>query len=108
MDQTVSQKPQPQRDEEKKKRKRKKKSKQTITRAVTHIRLSEANPGKLDALDQLVVVFAALCQQYVTLFCTAETSPDKYADPVFESELSKRWQRVAMQQAAGITRSWRT
>jgi hypothetical protein len=36
-------------EEEKKKRKRKKKTKQTITRAVTHIRLIEANPGKLDA-----------------------------------------------------------
>ncbi len=41
----MSQKPQPQSDEEKNKRKRKKKSKQTITRAVPHIRLSEANPG---------------------------------------------------------------
>ena len=56
--------PQPHRDEEKKKRTRKKKSKQTITCAVPHIRLSEANPGKLDALDQLVVVYQALCQQY--------------------------------------------
>src|SRR5713101_8099202 len=106
MDQTVSQKPQPQRDEEKKKRK--KKSKQTITRAVPHIRLSEANPGKLDALDQLVVVFQALCQQYVTLWCTTEGTPDRYATPVFASQLSERWQRVAMQQAAGIARAFRT
>ena len=55
--------PQQHYDEEKKKRKRKKKSKQTITCAVPHIRLSEANPGKLDALVQLVVVYQALCQQ---------------------------------------------
>src|SRR5207247_3905113 len=27
---------------------------------------------------------------------------------VFESELSERWQRVCMQQAAGIAKSWRT
>src|SRR5258707_14408966 len=108
MDRTVSQKPQPQRDEEKKKRTRKKKSKQTITRAVTHIRLIEANPGKLDALDQLVVVFQALCQRYVTLLCLADSGPDKYAAPVFETELSDRWHRVAMQQAAGIAGSWRT
>src|SRR5260370_14102302 len=108
MDQTVSQKPQPQRDDEKKKRQRKKKSKQTITRAVPHIRLREANPGKLDALDQLVVVFQALCQQYVTLWCTTEGSPDRYATPVFASQLSERWQRVAMQQPAGIAHSWRT
>ncbi|HET8852075.1 MAG TPA: transposase, partial [Ktedonobacteraceae bacterium] len=52
------------------KHKRKKKTKQTITRAVTHIRLMEANPGKLRALDQLVSVYLTLCQQYVTLFCT--------------------------------------
>src|SRR6266852_1732147 len=108
MDQTVSQKPQPQRDEEKKKRTRKKKSKQTITRAVPHIRLREANPGKLDALDQLVVVFQALCQRYVTLWCTTEGTPDRYATPVFASQLSERWQRVAMQQAAGIAKSWNT
>ncbi len=100
--------PQPQRDEEKKKRKRKKKSKQTITCAVPHIRLSEANPGKLDALDQLVVVFQALCQQYVTLWCTTDGIPDGYATPVFASQLSERWQRAVMQQAAGIAKSWRT
>ena len=76
--------------EDTKKRQRKKKTKQTLTHAVTHIRLIEANPGKLDALDQLVVLFQALCHQYITLFCTAATSPDKYADPVFESELSQR------------------
>ena len=91
--------------ENKKKRKRKN---HTLTHTVTHIRLIEANPGKLDALDQLIVVFISLCQQYVTLFCAAETPPDKYADPVFESKLSERWQRVCMQQAAGIAQSWRT
>ena len=95
-------------EEEKKKRKRKKKTKQTITRAVTHIRLIEANPGKLDALDHLVVAYLALTQQYVTLFCEAQTSLDKFAVPLFETELSDRWQRVAMQQAAGIAQSWRT
>jgi hypothetical protein len=92
-------------EEERKKRKRKK---QTVTRAVTHIRLIEANPGKLDALDHLVVAYLALTQQYVTLFCEAEASPDKFAVPIFETEMSERWQRVAMQQAAGIAKSWRT
>ncbi len=90
-----------------KKRKRKQKTKQTITRAVTHIRLIEANPGKLRALDQLVSVYLMLCQQYVRLFCT-EVAPSKYATPVFETELSDRWHRVAIQQAAGIAKSWRT
>src|SRR5260221_4673580 len=35
-------------------RKRKRKTQRTITRAVTHIRLIEANPGKLKALDELM------------------------------------------------------
>ncbi len=104
----MSRKPEKATEEEKKQRKRKKKTKQTITRAVTQIRLIEANAGKLDALDQLVTVFQALCQQYVTWFCTAYETPDKYAAPVFETELSERWHRVAIQQAAGIAKSWRT
>ncbi len=104
----MSQKPGKATEEDKKKRKHKKKTKQILTRAVTHIRLIEANPGKLDALDQLVVVFQALCQRYVTLLCLADSGADKYADPVFETELSDRWHRVAMQQAAGIAGSWRT
>ncbi len=101
----MSQKPGKATKEDKKKRKRKK---QMLTHAVTQIRLVEANLGKLDALDQLIVGFTTLCQQYITLFCTTETAPDKYADPVFESELSQRWQRVCMQQAAGIAKSWST
>jgi hypothetical protein len=108
MDQSMRKTPQRATEEEQKKRKRKKKTKQTITRAVTHIRLSEANPGKLDALDHLVVTYLALTQQYVTRFCEAQTSPDKFAVPIFATELSDRWQRVALQQAAGIAKSWRT
>jgi len=95
-------------DKQEKKRKRKKKTKQTLTHAVTPIRLIEANAGKLLALDQLMAVYLPLCQQYVTWFCRAETTPDKYADPVFPSELSERLHRVAIQQAAGIAESWRT
>jgi Putative transposase DNA-binding domain len=80
---------------------------QRITKAVTHIRLLEVNPGKLAALDRLAPVYLALCQQYVTLFCTEE-HPDKFHSPVFVTPLSERWQRVAIQQAAGIAQSWRT
>jgi transposase len=74
---------------------------------VTHIRLVEINPGKLEALDQLAQVYMALCQEYVTLFC-AKQEPDKYLAPLFETSLSERWHRVAIQQAAGIAHSWRT
>src|SRR5713226_3312896 len=80
---------------------------QTITRAVTHIRLEAANAGKLAALDDLAQVYLVLCQQYVTLFCTDER-PNKLRASLFATPLSERWQRVAIQQAAGIAKSWRT
>ncbi len=80
---------------------------QMITRAVTHIRLEAANAGKLAALDALAQVYLPLCQQYVTLFCTEER-PNKLRAPLFATSLSERWQRVAIQQAAGIAQSWRT
>ena len=94
--------------QDKKQRTRKRASKQTLTRAVTHIRLSEANSGKLEALDQLIAVYLPLCQQYVSLFCTQEAEPDKFADPVFETVLSDRLHRAVIQQATGIARSWRS
>ncbi len=80
---------------------------QTLTKAVTHIRLIEVNPGKLAALDALAPVYLSLCQQYVTLFCT-QAQPDKFHPPVFVTPLSERWHRVAIQQATGIAQSWRT
>jgi Putative transposase DNA-binding domain len=80
---------------------------QTITKAVTHIRLIEANAGKLAALDALAPVYLSLCQEYVTFFCTQE-QPDPYRDTIFVPPLSERWHRVAIQQAAGIAQSWRT
>src|SRR5713101_6031084 len=80
---------------------------QTVTRAVTHIRLEAANAGKLAALDDLAQVYLPLCQQYVTLFCSDER-PNKLRAPLFATPLSERWQRVAIQQAAGIAQSWRT
>src|SRR5258708_9404068 len=79
---------------------------QTITKAVTHIRLSEANAGTLVALDALAPVYLVLCQEYVTLFCTKEC-PDKLRTPLYPTPLSERWHRVAIMQAAGIAQSWR-
>ncbi len=78
-----------------------------LTRAVTHIRLCEANDAKIAALDMLAAEYIALCQQYVTHYCV-DAEPDGYAAPCFPSPLSQRWQRVAIQQAAGIARSWRS
>ena len=78
-----------------------------LTRAVTHIRLCKANPAKIAALDAMAAEYLRLCQQYTTYFCT-EAQPDKYAAPCFDSPLSQRWQRVVIQHAAGIARSWRS
>ncbi len=78
-----------------------------VTRAVTHIRLQETNVGKLAALDALAPIYLTLCQQYVTLFCTEEI-PNKLRDPLYETPLSERWHRVAIMQAAGIAKSWRS
>jgi hypothetical protein len=77
-----------------------------LTRAVTRIRLCAVNDAKVAALDGVPAAYIALCQQFVTHFCV-ETEPDAYADPCFPSPLSQRWQRVAIQQAAGIAKSWR-
>ena len=79
----------------------------TLTRAISHIRLAEANRGKLEALDALWLVYKPLCERYIDYFCT-KTAPDKDADFVFESVMSARWQRVAVQQAAGVAKSWRS
>ncbi len=81
----------------------------TLTRAITHIpiRLDAANVGKLAQLDALAEAYLALCQQYVTAFCT-DVEPDKYADAWLDSALSARWQRVVIQHAAGVAQSWRT
>jgi len=78
-----------------------------LTRAVTHVRLCDANHAKIAALDALAAEYLRLCQQYITYLCT-EAQPDKYAAPCFNSPLSQRWQRVAIQQAAGNAQSWRS
>jgi IS605 OrfB family transposase len=78
-----------------------------LIHAVTHIRLHNANRSKLAALDTLAAVYLPLCQEYIRYFCT-QSPPDKFANPVFPSTLSQRWQRVAIQQATGIAQSWRS
>ena len=98
-------------NEKSKQRKKKKRSTEgepyPVTRAVTHIQLVEVNPGKLAALDALAPIYLALCQEYVTLFC-GEEYPNKLRDPLYPTALSERWHRVAIMQAAGIARSWRS
>lgn len=78
-----------------------------LTRAVPHIRLCAVNHTKIATLDALAEEYLRLCQQYTTCFCT-EAEPDGYLAPTFPSPLSQRWQRVAIQHAAGIAQSWRS
>ena len=85
--------------------KKKKTAGTSLTRAIHHIRLAAVNSGKLAALDALWEAYKPLCEQYIRLFCD-EVEPDALAEPCYLSLLSARWQRVAIQQAAGITKSW--
>ena len=78
-----------------------------ITQAVTHIPLCHTNSCKRAVLDELAEVYQGLCQDYTIYFCEVE-APDPYAKPHLPSVLSQRWQRVAIQQAAGIAQSWRS
>jgi hypothetical protein len=78
-----------------------------VTRAITHIHLCDATHTKIATLDALAAEYLQLCQTYTTYFCT-EAEPDSYVDPCFASPLSQRWQRVAIQHAAGIAQSWRS
>jgi hypothetical protein len=45
-----------------------------LTRAITDIRLNDANSGKMAQLDALADAYLRLCQQYVTAFC-ADVTP---------------------------------
>src|SRR5262249_25403379 len=72
-----------------------------LTRAVTQMRLGDANHAKIAALDALAAEYLRLCQQYTTFFCS-EQEPDGYLTPCFESPLSQRGPRVALQHPAGI------
>lgn len=91
----------------KRKKRAKKGEPQTITKAVTHIRLEATNAGKLTALDAVASAYLELTQQYVILFGTAEV-PNGFRPPCFLTLLSERWHRNAIQQAAGIAKSWRS
>ena len=79
----------------------------SLIKAIHHIRLAEVNDGKLAELDALWVVYKPLCEQYIRLFCT-QVMPDAQLIFCFDSQLSARWQREAVRQAAGISHSWRS
>jgi hypothetical protein len=81
-----------------------------VKKAITHLKLDHANPGKLAKLDELAVEHRRVVQAYGDwLIRHAVRQPDKYAAiPAAEvpTRLSARRQRCAWQQACGIVRSW--
>jgi hypothetical protein len=81
-----------------------------IKKAITHLKLDQANPGKLQKLDKLAVEHQRILQAYVDWLISHEIrQPDKYAavpEQDIATGLSDRWQRCAWQQACGIVRSW--
>lgn len=81
-----------------------------VKKAITHLKLDQANPSKLQKLDELAAEHQRLVQASMDWLIAHEIrQPDKYA-PVPEKDiptmLSNRWQRCAWQQACGIVQSW--
>jgi hypothetical protein len=81
-----------------------------VKKAITHLKLDQANANKLEKLDELAVEHQRVVQAYVDWLIAREVrEPDKYAD-IPEADvptpLSDRWQRCAWQQACGIVQSW--
>src|SRR5512137_717691 len=81
-----------------------------VKKAITHLKLEQANPGKLHRLDELAVEHQRVVQAYVNwLIAHTVSQPDKYAhipEQDIPTQLSDRWQRCAWQQACGIVQSW--
>ncbi|HPH97056.1 MAG TPA: transposase [Anaerolineaceae bacterium] len=81
-----------------------------VKKAITHLKLDQANPGKIQKLDELAAEYQRVAQAYVDWQIQQEMrQPDKYGDtPAAEIStlLSARWQRCAWQHACGIVQSW--
>ena len=81
-----------------------------VKKAITHLKLDQANPSKLAKLDELAIEHQRVVQAYVNwLIAHDQRQPNKYAaipDAEMPTPLSDRWQRCAWQQACGIVQSW--
>lgn len=81
-----------------------------MQKAITHLKLNDANQTKLAKLDALANEYLRVVQLYIDfIFDNQLTSVGKY-DPIpdFETALSERWKRCAWQQATSIMRSFFT
>ena len=81
-----------------------------MKKAIPHLKLKQANSGKLQKLDELANEHQPVVQVYVDWLIQGENrQPDKYAaipEAEIPTPLSARWQRCAWQQACGIVQSW--
>jgi len=81
-----------------------------VHKAITHLKLDQANPSKRQQLESVAVEYMRVTQAYVDFLIQHEmTTPDKYAsipEREVKTPLSARWQRCAWQQACGIVKSW--
>ena len=81
-----------------------------MKKAITHLKLNQANAAKLQRLDELATEHQRVVQAYCDWLIAREVrEPDKYADipeADIPTSLSDRWQRCAWQQACGIVQSW--
>jgi putative transposase len=77
-----------------------------LKKAITHLRLSAANPGKLSKLNHLATEYLRVVQAYLDHIYDHRIT-DRYADPPqIETKLSERWKRCAWMQACGIMESF--
>jgi len=81
-----------------------------VKKAISHLKLDQANPGKLEKLNELAAEHQRVVQVYTDwLIAHKIHQPDKYAavpEQEISTALSDRWQRCAWQQACGIVQSW--
>lgn len=79
-----------------------------MKKAITHLKLDNANRHKLNELDKVVEAYLSLVQAYVDhIFDHDLRDVNKY-DPLLPiaTPLSARWQRCAWQHACGIMQSF--
>jgi hypothetical protein len=77
-----------------------------VKKAITHLKLDQANPGKLRKLDELAAEHQRVVLRYADwLIAHKNHQPDKYAEiprQDISTNISDRWQRCAWQQACGM------
>lgn len=83
-----------------------------VTRAITCLKLSSANDGKLEKLDELASVYIPILSQYVSVLSQHrellnKNLPDAELNKFGIGEiLTVRWRRVCWQQACALVLSW--